>query len=178
MLLTLGSRGKEFEVQLGPKILKVMHKATVLVEGTLAYAIKSDDSTWMLDSKNNAVGGMRQQELCIHLQKQADNEWWAHILTKEPMLDTTKILPEASSLSDIKDPEMKSMVEKMMLEQRQKSIAQQQQQQQGMNLESSVPSNSIVNGSQGIDQAQKMALLDNFKKQNPHLDFSKANVTF
>lgn len=37
----------------------------------------------------------------IHLEKQNQQQWWQNVLTHHPTIDTTKITPENSKLSDL-----------------------------------------------------------------------------
>lgn len=39
--------------------------------------------------------------LNIHLEKMNNSDWWAHVLTRDPKIDTTKLVPENSKLDDL-----------------------------------------------------------------------------
>ncbi|KAK0633050.1 HSP20-like chaperone [Immersiella caudata] len=119
-----------------------------IIKGDLPHAIKVDESSWTLTS---ALDGTKTVE--IHLDKVNKMEWWSHVVTSAPKIDVTKIVPENSKLSDL-DGETRGMVEKMMYDQRQKEM-----------------------GKPTSDEEAKLKILEQFKRQNPHLDLSGAKLS-
>lgn len=115
-------------------------------QGELPQAIRVDDSTWTLTPTSAG------KDLEIHLDKQNQLEWWPHVITSAPKIDTSKIQPENSKLGDL-DGETRGMVEKMMFDQRQKEA-----------------------GKPTSDEQKKLDIFENFKKQHPEMDFSNVKM--
>ncbi|KAF6766172.1 nuclear movement protein nudC [Ephemerocybe angulata] len=133
-----GTRGKDLTVVLAKKKLSVGLKGQEpIMSGELCKEIKVEDSTWTLED----------QQAKLNAQT-----WWENVLTHHPKIDTKKIEPENSKLSDL-DLETRGMVEKMMFDNQQKQM-----------------------GKPTSDELKKIEALKRFQEQHPELDFSNAKV--
>ncbi|KAJ9112255.1 hypothetical protein QFC22_006339 [Naganishia vaughanmartiniae] len=91
--LPAGTRARDLNVQL-------KSQSEPILEGELFAEIKEEDSTWSIELEKLSA-------------RTSTPQWWPHILTRHPRIDTSKLAPENSKLSDL-DGETRGMVEKMM----------------------------------------------------------------
>ena len=82
------------------------------MSGELCREIKVEDSAWIIGlylpsasamgrSDSSRENPEDQERVCVHLEKIERQKWWEHVLTHHPKIDTTKIEPENSKLSDL-----------------------------------------------------------------------------
>lgn len=116
-----------------------------IIEGEYFKTIKVDESYWSLED---------QKEISILLTKQNKSDWWKSLFKGGQEIDTQKVEPEPSKLSDL-DTETRAAVEKMMFDQRQKQMG--------------LPSS---------EEIKNQDLLKKFMEQNPDMakSFGGANM--
>jgi len=110
-------RGKDFNVVMTSTHCTVGIKGeTAIVANSQWYEqINAEDSNWILEP--TPEGG---KLLTFNIQKWGDrNGWWDCCFKGDDKINTSKIQPETSKVSDL-DGEMKGTVEKMMFDMQQK----------------------------------------------------------
>eukprot|EP01124_Arcella_intermedia_P025399 TRINITY_DN453_c0_g1_i2.p1 TRINITY_DN453_c0_g1~~TRINITY_DN453_c0_g1_i2.p1 ORF type:complete len:177 (+),score=43.15 TRINITY_DN453_c0_g1_i2:32-532(+) len=137
-------KSRDLEIKWTKTTLSVRYKNSpqYLCNGELHKPIKIDPTTWTLDGT----------DLTVELAKSNGNEWWSCVLKGDPEIDTSKIVPENSKLSDL-DSESRGLVEKMMFDQEQKA-----------------------QGKPTSDELKQKEMLAKFMKEHPEMDFSNAKI--
>jgi len=137
-------KSKHLTVDLKASKIKVLIKPNVEIKQAAFHKkIKPDDSTWTLEDGN----------LKMYLTKENQMEWWKNVVEGDPEINTQKVQPENSKLSDL-DGDTRQTVEKMMFDQQQKAM-----------------------GKPTSDELKKQEMLEKFMKQHPEMDFSKAKIS-
>ncbi|CAH8317875.1 unnamed protein product [Eruca vesicaria subsp. sativa] len=137
-----GTKSRSVTCEIKKNRLKVGLKGQEpIIDGEFFSTVKPDDCFWNIED---------QKVISVLLTKQDQMQWWKYCVKGEPEIDTQKVEPETSKLSDL-DPETRSSVEKMMFDQRQKQM-----------------------GLPTSDEIEKEDMMKKFMSQHPEMNFSNA----
>lgn len=149
--LEKGIKSKDLRVDINTTSLRVEKKngSKVYLKGEWFEKINSEDSFWTLEDSGNG------KNLVMNISKMPNQDkWWDSVTKGGPKIDTSKVNPEASNLSDL-DGEMRGEVEKMMFDMRQKQM-----------------------GKPQSDELKKQEMIEKIMKANPNLKFDLSKTRF
>lgn len=107
-------KSKEIKVAISVTHLTVYIRGDKYIDADFPEKVNVDDSLWTIESETG------QRMINIAIQKfSGQMHWWDCALKGDSTIDTKKINPENSKLSDL-DGETRQTVEKMMFDMRQK----------------------------------------------------------
>ena len=144
-------KARDLIVELKKDSVKVVRKdgSKSYLEGKWFDVIDSEETFWTLEKSGEG------KTLAISISKLPNQDkWWEYIVDGEMRIDTGKVNPEPSKLSDL-DGEMRGEVEKMMFDMRQKKM-----------------------GLPNSEEMKKREMLEKVMKANPNLNFDLSNAKF
>eukprot|EP01016_Furgasonia_blochmanni_P056725 TRINITY_DN971_c0_g2_i3.p2 TRINITY_DN971_c0_g2~~TRINITY_DN971_c0_g2_i3.p2 ORF type:complete len:157 (-),score=48.08 TRINITY_DN971_c0_g2_i3:268-738(-) len=120
-----------------------------IIDGEWREKIKAEETEWVIETDNKG-----EKQIHFIISKTPNQwHWWDCAIKGDATIDTSKVNPEPSNLSDL-DGETRATVEKMMFDMRQKQM-----------------------GKPSSDELKKQDMLKDFMKAHPEMDFSKCKFT-
>jgi len=109
-------KGKDIEIVFKAKHLLVRIKnGETIIDGDFSKPIKPDTFVWTLESSSNS----NLKNININFEKYDCMAWWDCVIMGDTVINTEKINPEPSKLSDL-EPDMRKQIDKMMFDQNQR----------------------------------------------------------
>jgi hypothetical protein len=142
-----GFNKKGVKLVAGVKSLKISIDRVPFLDGEFPYKVKPDDLVWIFDVTEG------RPTISLTIEKFEGMTWWKSALMGDAEINTQKIQPENSKLSDL-DGETRSTVEKMMLDQQRKAA-----------------------GLPSVEEESKQEMLKKFMATHPEMDFSKCKFS-
>ncbi|EAR82709.1 nuclear movement protein (macronuclear) [Tetrahymena thermophila SB210] len=141
-------KSKFVQIEFSIKHLKVVIEGKSFIDQDFPENINAQECLWTLEDGD--IAGYKGKLIHLSIEKWKNQmHWWECALQGDEKINTKKISPESSKLSDL-DGETRSTVEKMMFDMRQKQA-----------------------GLPTSDELKKQEMMKNFMKQHPEMDFSK-----